>query len=203
MSMEAFAIRENASAFEATGTVVAVTDGAFGVWTGDETVEAKRAVSCLVAPEEGDLVRLVRLVTADAYVLAVLERPTGRCARISTDGDLALELPSGRFTVSAAEGIDLVSREAVSFAADRLEARAREGSLFLGSVKLIAGAVDTMLERLSQSAKRVFRRVEEVDHLRAGQIDYAAEGLTRLHGEHTLVTARELVKADGKQIHFG
>jgi hypothetical protein len=201
--MEAITIRKDAGVFQATGTVMTVAGGVFEVWTGDGTVEAKRAVGCLVRPEEGDLVLLLHQGPSDTYVLAVLERPGGGAARIAVDGDLLVELHSGRFAVHAAESIDLVSRGAVSFAADRLEARAREGSLFLGSVKLIAGAVDAMLERLSQSAKRVFRRVEEVDHLRAGQIDYAAEGLTRLHGEHTLVTARELVKADGKQIHVG
>jgi hypothetical protein len=201
--METVTIREDAGVFQATGTVMAVAGGVFDVWTGDATVEAKRAFGCLVRPEEDDLVLLLHQGSSDTYVLAVLERPGAGATHIETDGDLTMEPRSGRFTVSAAAGIDMVSREAVSFAADRIEARAREASLFLGSVKLIAGAVDAMLERLSQSVRRVFRRVEEVDHLRAGQIDYAAEGLTRLHGEHTLVTARELVKADGKQIHFG
>jgi hypothetical protein len=201
--MEAFAIRQDAGTVEAMGTVVAVGDGKIEVWTGHATMHAKRAVSCLVAPEEGDLVLLAAMATADPFVLAVLERPGGGCARISVEGDIAFEVRSGRFTVDAAEAIDLVSATTVSFAASRIEARAREGDLFFGSVKLIAGAVDAMLERLAQSAKRVFRRVDEVDHLRAGLIDYAAEGIARLHGEHTLLTARELIKTDAKQIHMG
>lgn len=201
--MEAFASREEIRALEANGIVEEVADGVCQVWTGDETIAAKRAFSCLVAPEKGDRVLLVGLASTEPYVLAVLERAGGHGVRITTDGDLALTLPSGRFAVTASEGIDLVSREAVSVAGDRIAVTAREGSVFLGSVKLVAGAVDSILERLCQSVKRVFRHVEEVDHLRAGQIDYAAEGLTRLHGEHTLVTARELVKADGAQIHFG
>jgi len=201
--MEAFANSREIRAPEATGTVVELADGLCQVWTGDVMVAAKRAVSCLIAPEEGDRVLLVGLASAQPYVLAVLERTGGRGVRISTDGDLTLTVPSGQLAVSASEGIHLASPGAVSFAGDRIEASAREGSVFFGSVKLVAGAVDSMLQRLRQSAKRVFRHVEEVDHLRAGQIDYAAEGMTRLHGEHTLVTARELVKADAAQIHFG
>lgn len=188
---------------EVTGTVTAVADGAFEVCTSEGVFRAGRAVSCVVVPEEGDLVLLAGPRSRGLYVLAVLERPSSRDARIATDGDLTFELRSGRFTVAATEGVDLVSKRAVSVAADRLEARAREGSFFLGGVKLVAGAVDTTLERLCQRIKLVFRRVAELEHVRAGQIDYASEGNLRLHGENTLMTARQLVKADGKQIHIG
>ena len=63
--------------------------------------------------------------------------------------------------------------------------------------------MDSVLGRLSQTTKRVYRRVEDLEHVRAGQIDCASEGNLRLHGENTLLTAKELVKADGKQIHIG
>jgi hypothetical protein len=189
--------------FQITGVVRAVNSDTLNVRTAEGTFRARRAVSCLVSPEEGDVVLLAGPRPASLYVLAVLERPGRRDARISAEGDLTLELRSGRFTVAATEGIDLVSKSAVSVAADRLEARAREGNLLLGTVRLIAGAVDSILERLSQRVKRVYRRVEELEHVRAGQIDCAAEGNLRLHGENTLVTARQLVKADGKQIHIG
>lgn len=195
--------REEGGVFETTGTVMAITDGVFEVRTCEETFRASRAVSCLVAPEVGDLVLLAGSRSASLYVLAVLERPGCHDARISTDGDLTFELRTGRFTVAATEGVELVSKRTVSVAADRLDVRAREGGLFLSTARLIAGAVDSILGRLSQRVKRVYRRVEELEHVRAGQIDCAAEGNLRLHGENTLLTARELVKADGKQIHIG
>jgi hypothetical protein len=202
--MKAVAVKlENEGVFETTGTVTRITDGLIEVRGSEGTFRASRAVSCLVTPEEGDLVLLMGPHSAGLYVLAVLERPGCPDTRISTDGNLAIELRSGRLTVAASEGLNLVSKKAVAIAADRLDARAREGSLFLGSVKLIAGAVDSTLDRLSQTVRRVYRRVKELDHLRAGQIDYATEGNLRLHGENTLMTARELVKADAKQIHFG
>ena len=189
--------------FETTGTVLTIADARCQVRTAAGTFRASRALSCLVAPQAGDLVLLAGPRSAGLYVLAVLERPGDQHARVSTEGDLTFELRSGRFTVAATRGVDLVSTGTVSMTADRLETRAREGSLFFDSVKLIAGAVDSTLERLSQTAKRVFRRITELEHVRAGQIDCATEGNLRLHGENTLMTARELVKVDAKQIHVG
>ena len=49
--------------------------------------------------------------------------------------------------------------------------------------------------------KRSYRAVEETDQLRAGQIDYVAKETLSLHGENALLTAEELVKVDGEQIH--
>jgi hypothetical protein len=202
--MKAIAIKlEDESMFQTTGTLMKITHGLLDVHTAEGNFRARRAVSCLIAPEKGDLVMLAGQRSADLYVLAVLERPGCCDARISTDGDLTFDLQSGHLTVAAAKGIDLVSKEAVSVTAGQLEARAREGSLFLGSMKLIAGAVSSTVECLSQTVKRVYRRVTELEHVRAGQIDCATKGNLRLHGENTLMTARELVKADAKQIHFG
>jgi hypothetical protein len=200
--MEAFTIAPGSGVHDAGGTVLEITDGMIEVWTDDGTLDAKRAVSCLVTPEPGDRVLLAR-DGPDAYVLAVLDRPAGGGIRLEADGGLTVELRSGGLRISADEDIDLVSRRTVSVAAKRVEACAGEGSVLLGSARLVAGAVDSVFERLSQSVKRVFRYVEQVDHLRAGRIDHAAEGTARLHGEHTFITARELVKADGPQIHLG
>ncbi|HOI15056.1 MAG TPA: DUF3540 domain-containing protein [Geobacteraceae bacterium] len=194
---------ENEGVFETIGTVDRISEGFLEVRSSTGTFRASRAFSCLLAPEVGDVVLLAGPRDRGLYVLAVLERPGCGAARLSTEGDLSIEVRSGRLAVSAAEGLDFVSRKAISIASDRLEARAREGSLFFGSVRLIAGAVDSAFERLRQTVRHAFRTVQEIDHLRAGQIDYSAEGNLRLHGENTLMTARELVKADAKQIHVG
>jgi Protein of unknown function (DUF3540) len=50
---------------------------------------------------------------------------------------------------------------------------------------------------------RSLRTVEAMDQLRAGQIDHVAQGTLNLHGENAVVTAEELVKLDGEQIHVG
>ncbi len=50
---------------------------------------------------------------------------------------------------------------------------------------------------------RAYRFVEEMEHVRAGSIDYAARENVRFHGRNALVTAQQLVKMDGEQIHMG
>ncbi len=45
--------------------------------------------------------------------------------------------------------------------------------------------------------------MEELDQVKAEHIDYAASASMSLHAQNALVTAEELVKVDGEQIHVG
>jgi hypothetical protein len=203
-------------ASEEVGRIVSESGGTLTIDAGAGPYEARRAVSCLVEPVAGDVV-LVAVVPAGAcYVLAVLERE-GRAATVTLDGDLTVKLPGGRFVVAAAEGIDLVSGKTATVTADQVNVNARIGSLlveslsYVGTVvqaqiekaKLAATVLDTSVERLTQRAKRAYRFVEEFEHVRAERLDYAAKKNLSLHAENALVTAEQLVKIDGSQIHLG
>jgi hypothetical protein len=201
--MDSFAVAGAGTGIGSIGTVTAHAEGLVLVWTGESMIAARRALTCLVVPEIGDTVLVADGGTPCSFVLAILERPGGGELRIAAEGDLSIETPGGRFAVRSGSGLDLATESRLTLGAARIDVRAQDVGLFLGSVMLVAGAVDAMLERLSQTARRVFRQVEEVDHLRAGHIDYAAAGMSRLHGGHMLLTATELVKTDAKQIHVG
>jgi hypothetical protein len=178
------------------------------------TVEARRAVSCLVAPAIGD--RVLVAVGDRCWVLAVLEREEGGPIAISTDEDLRLE-SAGRLVLGGRESVDvatpgalrLTSRDtalesvSTTVTAERLSVFARAIRAESRSVQAVLDVVDSTLERLSQRVKRVYRFVEEMDVTRANQIDYRAENVASLRGRHTVMTAEELVKVDGKQIHLG
>jgi hypothetical protein len=201
--MNAIAVElQRSGIFETTGMVVSAGNGLFQVQKGTDSFRVQRAFSCLVEPEVGDRVLLAGDAAAGLYILAVLERQTD-ATRLKLEGDLSIELADGRFTVAATEGVNLVSRKTVTVAANELEVQARRGHFFIDRIRLLGTTLEANLERLSQTVKHLYRRVLGVDHLRAGQIDYASEGSVRLHGENTLMTARELVKADAKQIHLG
>ena len=58
-------------------------------------------------------------------------------------------------------------------------------------------------ERISQRVKRLYRHVEDFEQLRADKVDYVANKTMSLRGQNTLMTAEELVKVDGEQIHLG
>lgn len=203
--------------FQEMGAVVRVEGGAFLVRTESGDVRAHRAASCLLSPEPGDVVLLAMSAGGAAYVLAILEREEGAVSRIVLDGDVEVKAPHGRLGIAAQEGIGLVSGKEVSVTSGSVEVRAVSGSVVLerlsvlgtvvlaelGKVKLLAGTFDSVLERVSQKVKRSYRTVEEVDQVRAERIDYAAQRNMSLRGENALITAEELVKVDGGQIHLG
>jgi hypothetical protein len=209
---------ENDALSHEIGRVTGTREGGlFGVRTEAGEYRAKRAVSCLLEPAVGDTVALLTTQAGVCYVTAVLEREAGATGRIVVDGDLEIQLPAGQFTVAAQEGVNLLAAKEVSVVAGGLRVNAREGNLvlerisLLGSfasaelekIKVVAGSLDQVLDRFSQRVKRSFRKVEELDQVKAEHIDYAAKSSMSLHAQNALVTAEELVKVDGEQIHVG
>lgn len=199
------------------GTVTRIEGATFVARTEEGEHRARRAASCLLEPEVGDLVLLAVATDGRSYVLAVLEREEGAAGSIVADGDLTIKLVKGRFAVAAQEGVELVSGKDVSVVSGDLRVNAVDGTValtrlsFLGDVvraeiakaKVLAGSFDTIAERISQKVKRAYRIVEETDHLRAEAVDYVAKKTMSLRGQNALVTAEELVKVDGDQIHLG
>jgi hypothetical protein len=208
---------ENDPVFQEIGTIVATRGAAFVIRSASDRFEAERAASCLLAPEVGDRVLCAGSRREGHYVLAILTRAEGTKAAVSVDGDLELRVPSGRFVVAAQEGVELISGKDTAVVSGSVSITAAEASVgverlsLLGSfvraeiesVKLLAGKLDSVVERVSARLKRSFRTVEETDQVRAARIDYAAQSTMSLHAENALVTASELVKVDGEQIHVG
>jgi hypothetical protein len=202
---------------EETGLVVRLEEGAFVVRGPSGVLRAKRAASCLLAPAEGDLALVAVLPSGSAYVLAVLERGSDEPAKLTVEGDLTVAASGGRLTLAADEGVALASSGDVTIASGRVRVHAEEASLVartvsvvggllrgeLEKVKLLAGSLDAVLDRWSQRVKRSYRTVEETDQVRAAAIDYVAEDTMSFHGKNAVVTAEQLVKVDGSQIHLG
>jgi hypothetical protein len=191
--------------------------GRYGVVTEAGEYRAKRAVSCLLEPEIGDTVALLTTQAGACYVTAVLEREPEVTNRIVVEGDLEVQLSTGKLTFAAQESVNLLAAKEVSISAGALRVNAREGNLILErisllggfataeleKIKVVAGSLDQVLDRFSQRVKRSFRKVEELDQVKAEHIDYAATSSMSLHAQNALVTAEELVKVDGEQIHVG
>jgi len=164
------------------------------VSTGALRLDAQRALSCLVEPEVGDRVLVARSgETGEAFVLAVLAR----------EGDAPVTLLSPRDTALRTVGKLTVIAEDATIAAPTFSLHTAVAKIQATQAVAVLGSVDAVLDRLVQCAKRVFRVVEEVDHLRAGRVDYEAEGTLSLHAHDTTVTSEGLVKVDGEQIQLG
>jgi len=198
------------------GTVERILSGMVEVRHGSGTYQARRAKSCLVAPDLGDRV-LCAVEPGGSFVLAVLEGREGVPTRLAADGDLHIQSRDGRVAISSPDGVDIVSGGAVAVTSAELHVRAAKGSVaidelgFFGKlvraevakVVLAAEEVDMVLTRLTQRAKRVFRFVEELDQTRAGTVDLRAQNLVSIRGENAVISARVLAKVDGEQIHLG
>lgn len=185
-----------------SATIVAVEASHLTVQTSrGETMRAQRAASCLVPPAAGDEVSLFVPGDGRAFVTAILVRAgEARGVDIDVDGDLrirakgSLSMASQKLSMSAEEG---------SFVLSKLTVLA--GSLLAsgGAVQLAVRTVDSVCDRLSQTVKRCYRKVQELDHLRAERADYRTEQEMVLRSENFLVGARKLAKLDAEQIHIG
>jgi hypothetical protein len=211
---------QEAITFQAMGTIVRVEGQIFVVRTDEGDYRCRRAVSCLVEPELHDFVLAGVHVSAQksetAYVLAVLERESPD-ATVACEGNLDLKVKSGKLRMASAEGIDLVSSKHVQIAATDFSVHASTAKVVaqeilafgadmigeLATIKLKGGVLDKVFERVSERVQRSFRRVEEIDQLKAKQLDYVTEETMSLRSENMVATAKELVKVDGEQIHFG
>lgn len=183
------------------GTVVLVDEHEIAVETPRGERRALRAASCLVAPAAGDEVALLVSGDGRAFVIAVLDQPNHAGVEISVEGDLRISARGGSCSITSKE----------------LNLEATAGNVVLSKLTLLAGeivahsrsahvvvkAIDAFCERLSQTAKRCYRTVEEIDVLRARHADYRTEKEMSLRSEHFLVDARKLVKVDGQELHLG
>jgi hypothetical protein len=199
------------------GVIVRVAQASFVVRTARGDLDARRAVSCVVAPELHDEVLVAEVGDGRAYVLAVLEREEGARARLVFEGDVDIEAPRGRVGMKAAGGVAITSGRSVDVTAGELNVSALGGNVVLQklsyvgsvlraeveSIKTFAASCDQVLERFTQHVRRSYRKVEEIDEVKAKEIHYTASDNVFVSGENTVVTAEELVKVDGAQIHIG
>jgi len=208
---------DEVDAFQVMGKVLRAEGPVYVVRTDRGDFRARRATSCLVAPREADFVLIAGAPSGAAYVLAVLEREEGAGVAIVSDGDLSLEAPGGRVSIAAGEGIDLATARDVSVVSEGVNVHAEMGNIVLdklsylgafvrseiGKLRQEGGVVERVLDRVTDRVKRSFRKVEEIDHVDAKLIDYAAKQALTMRAKNAVVIAEELVKMDGEQIHLG
>lgn len=199
------------------GRVVASIDRFFAVETDRAEVKASKAVSCLVEPLPGDTVLLSRTSSGKCYVMSILEREDQGPASLVFDGDVDFSAKAGRLRLAAREGIDLVSAKDTALISAQLSVNSAQAEVniqnlfFFGNflqgqierIKLIGQACDSVFDRVSQSVQRCYRRVEELEQLTAGQLNYLVKKLMSLRGKYSVLTAEEDVRIDGDKILMG
>ncbi len=190
---------------------------AFELRIGERSIEARRAASCLLAPRAGD--RVVAALSGDeAFVLAVLERTSGRATSVELGAGVALEVDEEqRLRVRGAQELHLDASRSVTATSEEVRVRAGRASVLAKKVEAMGASlessfdhvrqlgriVEVVADEVSSRLKRSLRFVSEIDQTRAGVVDLRAEGVINIHGENTCVTARQIAKIDSNQIHIG
>ena len=183
-----------------TATVLSRDGDAFTLLQDGQEAEARRAFSCLVEPEPGDLVLLSQAGPA-RYILAVLERSGAAPMRLALPDGARLDAGEGRLNLAA--GTLVMEAETTQVAAKTLGVSADRTEARLGRASLLAEALETIAERIIGRFRRSYRFVEEGEHLRARDIDQRASGHLSLKGDVATVQAGLVVKVDGAQVHLG
>lgn len=193
-------------------------DQMFQVKTGQGTLSARKAVSCLVVPEINDRVLVARSGGGrSGYILAVLERQDETAAAVVFANDTVIRVEGGRLGLAADKGVDLMSEKEVNFVSSEIGITAGKGHVrvdrldFWGSafsgqidrVKLLARRFDAFVDHLFQKCIRSFRHTDQMDQLKTGRLHYEAEQSLQLRGGFSQMTAKEDVHIDGERINIG
>jgi len=202
---------------EAVSAVVIARDGRDTRIARDGVVRGARiAFGCLVQPEPGDRV-LASLADGVVWVISVLDRQSGEPPRLWTEGDLGIVSGCGNISLSAAKAVDIGSGAKIRVAAPEIDLHAglgrfvldellqvgRRATLYVAKIRSVGEIVETFAEHVLTRTKRSSRFIEDSDHVRAGDIDYRAEGNLQLQAETAFITADTVVRVDAEQIHMG
>ncbi|TWD90349.1 uncharacterized protein DUF3540 [Variovorax beijingensis] len=177
----------------------------------------RRAASCLLKPREGDTVLLSGPDRLRVYLIAVIEQADPAASRIDAPGDITFGGAGGTVSIESAGNLSLRSSAALEMKSVRWAMQADEGDCrvdqlrvtaqsvdaTVGRTRLVGKVLETVADRIVQMARNALRLVEEVDQSRVGHLDCKATQTVRIHGQHTMVTGKELVKVDASQIHMG
>jgi hypothetical protein len=180
-------------------------------------LECRRAASCLLQPEIGDRVLVSGPDANETFVIAVLERCTPGMQRLTLTGDTTISVQAGTLSLQGQQGIALASPQTISLSGQQLTATAATGTFVVGAsqwvgrsldatvsrLKLLGESLESLVDRVVQHSRISVRRIDEMERVESRQIDYHAQEMLSLRGEATMIGGKELIKADGKQIHLG
>jgi len=177
----------------------------------------KRAVSCVIEPQVGDLVMLCDAPHEHcSFILSVLVQSNSDAGRLCLPGGVTLQTEGKQLTVHA-DGIDLRGRETIGLSTVHLDVNAAVATTRVGHLQTWAETIETTADRVTLFAKtftqqlgrmitRVresWRKVEGLDETQAARIRVHVEGAHQLNAEHVTVNAEGFVRIDGKTINLG
>lgn len=207
--VDALALRAGAGI--STGLVARSADGSMLEVVDFASVSrpARPAVSCIVAPEAGDTVLMATGANGQAYILAVLERPSGGSVRLCVpagQGTLSLEADDvvirGRTAVAMTAPRFEIAAGALKLVADRLSSVAQTIVAIGRRIRTVAGDQVTTAESVSLKTASRVTVVDGADMEKVG-LQTRDAGVTTLRAETAIMHATEDLRLDAKRITMG
>ena len=198
-------------------SVIAVeSNNAMVVNINGKSRRAKRAFSCLVDPQAGDLVICTENANGMVYVLGIINRPVTQKMRLSFPADTDIQVNRGSLNIHSTDSVSIAatsvncfskkvihkSNEAI-IAYDTVTARGKDLQASYKTVRLISNLINTMAHQVIDRFKGYIRSTEDHDMVKAGQITRTAEGLHIMDAEHTIMNSKKCTKIDGEKILMG
>lgn len=159
---------------------------------------------------EADGRELIRISDSAGHLLFEYAPATGRAVLSVPVGNLVLAAPRGDVEIEAGGSVRMVGKRDLTFSGERGSFAFGETTLStlklsatIESARAVFGRAETIATQIVQRAKRVFRRVEDVDELTAGRSRSIIAGTYSLKSERAVLHADDDVKIDGKRIHLG
>jgi len=198
------------------GTVQLVNGTLFTVNCDGVDWVCQQALSCLIEPQVGDQVIISGPDHDRVYLIAVVSRSNNAPVALRVHGDLAIQSINGSVSIHSATQTQLGSADTLVVSARHYQQQNETASVTIGQMTyagkeleatvgkttFFSTVIGLMADRINSVARLCFRHVKEVDHVRAQTIDYEAEKLTRVHGGYTTLTAQDVMKINGDQIHM-
>ncbi|WP_317694482.1 DUF3540 domain-containing protein [Serratia sp. UGAL515B_01] len=145
------------------------------------------ATSCLVKPQNGDLVCAV-LHQHQIFVTAILQRQHSDAALVLSSGTVPMHLST--------PALEIHSSERVEIHTSRFSLRAKTSLWISRTLHQVADA-------LFVRAKHAHRQVENTDEVQARHISQQAEQSLIINSRIGSLNASAVLKIDGGQVHMG
>lgn len=193
----------------AVGTVTGCHSSHLTITMSGAEVDAQRALSCLIAPEVGDVV-LAASSTGRHFILSVLERHELQRVELS--------VPAAGATLSLAAGeIELSGATRISQTAPDIRLEANAIGLFGRSVSLVGNLLTYLADRLHSSvsqqtivadhvATKARNRVTVVDGTdiqKIGVLSQSIHNTATISADSAIMTARKDMRIDAERISMG
>jgi hypothetical protein len=178
---------------------------------------ARPTFSCLVEPQEGDLVLLAFPAgAASGHILAILTRPGAQQASLTLPGGARLQAGEDQLRLQAGH-LHLDGTQSLDLHGTRLDIRAVHAQTTIThwqgwfdtlqahavSIQYGAKTLSATLGRLLSRSIESFRSVQGLDETRAGRSSTIVQDHHQLQAGHITTRAEGFVKIDGQKIDLG